>query len=75
MRRLRHDETRTKFPDTSHISGRREFLATEASVSQARDWARDLLCLGTPSLVLDEALLLLSEVVTAPSLTPTPSYP
>jgi anti-sigma regulatory factor (Ser/Thr protein kinase) len=34
------------------------------SVPEARDWARSLLSLGGPSPILDDTLLLLSEVIT-----------
>ncbi|MFC5824004.1 ATP-binding protein [Nonomuraea insulae] len=46
------------------MTGLREFPATGISVPAARDWARSLLSLGVPAPVLDDALLLLSEVVT-----------
>ena len=43
---------------------RRCFPAREISVPEARDWARALLSGRVPAALLDDALLLLSEVVT-----------
>jgi len=63
-RNLHHEDTETAFPKAPHMTGLKEFPATEISVSEARDWARSLLSLGVPSPVLDDVLLLLSEVVT-----------
>lgn len=52
------------FANASHVTWRREFPVTEVSVPAARDWARSLLSVGGPPPFLDDALLLLSEVVT-----------
>lgn len=59
-----YDSPRPAFTNTPHATWSRSFPATPRSVPEARDWARSLLSLGGPSPILDDALLLLSEVVT-----------
>ncbi|MFC4015181.1 ATP-binding protein [Nonomuraea purpurea] len=59
-----YESPQTTFTKAPRPSWNRRFPATEISVSEARDWARSLLSPGTPPPVLDDALLLLSEVVT-----------
>ncbi|MEU4234983.1 ATP-binding protein [Nonomuraea sp. NPDC026600] len=61
---IRRDEVESAVLKAPHLTGLRQFPATEISVSEARDWARSLLSLGVPSPVLDDVLLLLGEVVT-----------
>lgn len=56
-----YDDSPTNAPP---VTWRREFPATAISVPEARDWAGSLLSVGVPPLFLDDALLLLSEVVT-----------
>ncbi|WP_327105844.1 ATP-binding protein [Nonomuraea glycinis] len=59
-----YDSLRLAFTTTPHATWSRSFPATPMSVPEARDWARSLLSLGGPSPILDDTLLLLSEVVT-----------
>ena len=59
-----YDSPRPMFTNTPHVTYSRSFPATPMSVPKARDWARSLLALGGPSSILDNTLLLLSEVVT-----------
>ncbi|WP_433517243.1 ATP-binding protein [Nonomuraea sp. CA-143628] len=63
---LRHydDPPKTPFTNAPHATWRREFPASAISVPEARDWAGSLLSAGIPPSFLDDALLLLSEVVT-----------
>ncbi|MFG1612095.1 ATP-binding protein [Nonomuraea wenchangensis] len=63
-RHLRHEDTEMAFPEAPHMTALKQFPATEISVFRAREWARSLLSPGAPRPVLDDALLLLSEVVT-----------
>ncbi|MEV1249690.1 ATP-binding protein [Nonomuraea sp. NPDC049750] len=64
MRRsLRHCDDSPKTPFT-HATWRREFPAMAVSVPEAREWVGSLLSVGVPSPLLDDVLLLLSEVVT-----------
>ncbi|WP_377289902.1 ATP-binding protein [Planomonospora corallina] len=51
-------------PDTPYGTWRREFPGEEASVPAAREWARELLDGRVAAPVLDDVVLLLSEVVT-----------
>ncbi|XVQ84729.1 ATP-binding protein [Microbispora siamensis] len=50
--------------DASYDTWRREFPGVDRSVSAAREWARGLLVGQLRAPVLDDVLLLLSEVVT-----------
>ncbi|MET8004296.1 ATP-binding protein [Nonomuraea glycinis] len=59
-----YDSPRPAFTTTPHVTYSRSFPATPMSVPEARDWARSLLSLGGSSSMLDDILLLLSEVVT-----------
>ncbi|GLW05212.1 ATP-binding protein [Microtetraspora sp. NBRC 13810] len=59
-----HAERREPSAERPPICWRRQFPGKATSVPEVREWARDLLAgrLATP--VLDDALLLLSEIVT-----------
>lgn len=59
-----YDSPRPAFTTTPHVTCSRSFPATPRSVPEARDWARSLLSLSGPSPILDDTLLLLSEVIT-----------
>ncbi|MFD1537994.1 ATP-binding protein [Nonomuraea guangzhouensis] len=59
-----HDRSRTAFTNAPPVTWRREFPAAEVSVPEARAWAGSVLSVGGPPSFLDDALLLLSEVVT-----------
>ncbi|MFD0883624.1 ATP-binding protein [Streptosporangium algeriense] len=56
-----HGDTR---PRTPHNAWQRDFPGKEISIPIAREWARDLLTGQIAAPVLDDVLLLLSEVVT-----------
>jgi anti-sigma regulatory factor (Ser/Thr protein kinase) len=58
------DSPRVAFTNAPYGTWRREFPVTEISVPEARGWAGSLLSVGGPPAFLDDALLLLSEVVT-----------
>ncbi|MBG0821144.1 ATP-binding protein [Planomonospora sp. ID91781] len=53
-----------EFPDTLRNTPHREFPGNAASVFRAREWARCRLSGQLPAPVLDDLLLLLSELVT-----------
>ncbi|MFI7454945.1 ATP-binding protein [Nonomuraea sp. NPDC049714] len=59
-----YDSPQPAFTNTPHVTCSRSFPATPMSVPEARNWARSLLSFGGPSPILDDTLLLLSEVVT-----------
>ncbi|GAT65358.1 anti-sigma regulatory factor, serine/threonine protein kinase [Planomonospora sphaerica] len=53
-----------EFPGTLRNTRHREFPGNAASVSRVREWARESLSGRLPAPVLDDLLLLLSELVT-----------
>jgi anti-sigma regulatory factor (Ser/Thr protein kinase) len=53
-----------EFPDTLRNTWNREFPGNTASVSRVREWARESLSGHLSAPVLDDLLLLLSELVT-----------
>src|ERR1044072_9493408 len=63
---LRHcdDSPKAPFTNVAPATWRREFPATAICVPEAREWAGSLLSVGVPPPFFDDALLLLSEVVT-----------
>lgn len=72
---IRLDEVESAVLKVPHLTGLRQFPATEISVSETRDWARSLLSLGVPSPVLDDVLLCSAKSLPTPSPTPTPAAP